>query len=136
MSVRDVLPLCFRKRRFKTHKCACLFLTAFILTVSASWTSECFINGSVRTFDLFIFIEVLSCFPRPLCERRKFLHDNMVEVPNRILFSEMKHVTVRFPFPNYVRTSSIWTCWIEYGGGKGFPFALQINVNSDVNVPV
>lgn len=35
-------------------------------------------------------------FSRPLCERRKFLHDNMVEVPNRILFSEMKHVTVRF----------------------------------------
>jgi len=33
-------------------------------------------------------------FSRPLCERRKFLHDNMVEVPNRILFSEMKHVTV------------------------------------------
>lgn len=31
---------------------------------------------------------------RPLCERRKFLHDNMVEIPNRILFSEMKHVTV------------------------------------------
>uniref|UniRef100_A0A3Q4MSP9 DNA ligase n=1 Tax=Neolamprologus brichardi TaxID=32507 RepID=A0A3Q4MSP9_NEOBR len=29
----------------------------------------------------------------PLCERRKFLHDNMVEVSNRILFSEMKHVT-------------------------------------------
>lgn len=37
-------------------------------------------------------------FCRPLCERRKFLHDNMVEVPNRILFSEMKHVTVRFCF--------------------------------------
>lgn len=34
-------------------------------------------------------------FRRPLCERRKFLHDNMVVVPNRILFSEMKHVTVR-----------------------------------------
>lgn len=37
-------------------------------------------------------------FSRPLCERRKFLHDNMVEVPNRILFSEMKHVTVRLCF--------------------------------------
>lgn len=37
-------------------------------------------------------------FSRPLCERRKFLHDNMVVVPNRILFSEMKHVTVRFFF--------------------------------------
>ena len=29
-----------------------------------------------------------------MSERRKFLHDNMVEVRNRILFSEMKHVTV------------------------------------------
>lgn len=37
---------------------------------------------------------LLSFFLRPLFERRKFLHDNMVEVPNRILFSEMKHVTV------------------------------------------
>lgn len=36
-------------------------------------------------------------FFSPLCERRKFLHDNMVEVPNRILFSEMKHVTVSIP---------------------------------------
>lgn len=32
---------------------------------------------------------------RPLCERRKFLHDNMVEIPNRIMFSEMKQVSVR-----------------------------------------
>ena len=31
---------------------------------------------------------------RPLCERRKLLHDNMVEIPNRIMFSEMKQVTV------------------------------------------
>lgn len=31
---------------------------------------------------------------RPLCERRKFLHDNMVEIPNRIMFSEMKQVMV------------------------------------------
>lgn len=31
---------------------------------------------------------------RPLCERRKFLHDNMVEIPNRIMFSEMKRVMV------------------------------------------
>ena len=33
-------------------------------------------------------------FLRPLCERRKFLHDNMVEIPNRIMFSEMKRVSV------------------------------------------
>lgn len=31
---------------------------------------------------------------RPLCERRKLLYDNMVEIPNRIMFSEMKQVTV------------------------------------------
>lgn len=39
-----------------------------------------------ETLVLFLF--------RSLLERRKFLHDNMVEIPNRILFSEMKHVTV------------------------------------------
>ncbi|KAL4660573.1 DNA ligase 3 [Arapaima gigas] len=40
-----------------------------------------------------IYFNGVSLMDRPLCERRKFLHDNMVEVPNRILFSEMKHVT-------------------------------------------
>ncbi|XP_041947215.1 DNA ligase 3 [Alosa sapidissima] len=40
-----------------------------------------------------IFFNGVSLMDKPLCERRKFLHDNMVEVPNRILFSEMKHVT-------------------------------------------
>uniref|UniRef100_A0A673BPW7 DNA ligase n=1 Tax=Sphaeramia orbicularis TaxID=375764 RepID=A0A673BPW7_9TELE len=40
-----------------------------------------------------IFFNGVSLMERPLSERRKFLHDNMVEVPNRILFSEMKHVT-------------------------------------------
>uniref|UniRef100_A0A8C0YNP0 DNA ligase n=1 Tax=Cyprinus carpio carpio TaxID=630221 RepID=A0A8C0YNP0_CYPCA len=40
-----------------------------------------------------IYFNGLSLMDKPLCERRKFLHDNMVEVPNRILFSEMKHVT-------------------------------------------
>ncbi|KAM9846666.1 DNA ligase 3 [Aulostomus maculatus] len=40
-----------------------------------------------------IYFNGLSLMERPLSERRKFLHDNMVEVPNRILFSEMKHVT-------------------------------------------
>lgn len=51
--ILDVLSLCFRKRRFKMHKSACLFLTAFILMVLASWTSECFINGSIQFFQLF-----------------------------------------------------------------------------------
>ena len=36
----------------------------------------------------------LFCPLRPLCERRKLLYDNMVEIPNRIMFSEMKQVTV------------------------------------------
>lgn len=40
-----------------------------------------------------IYFNGVSLMERPLCERRKFLHDNMVEVSNRILFSEMKHVT-------------------------------------------
>ncbi|XP_066551873.1 DNA ligase 3 [Amia ocellicauda] len=40
-----------------------------------------------------IFFNGVSLMDRPLCERRKFLQDNMVEIPNRILFSEMKHVT-------------------------------------------
>ncbi|KAJ8266360.1 hypothetical protein GJAV_G00129520 [Gymnothorax javanicus] len=40
-----------------------------------------------------IYFNGTSLMDKPLCERRKFLQDNMVEVPNRILFSEMKHVT-------------------------------------------
>ncbi|XP_076867228.1 DNA ligase 3 isoform X2 [Brachyhypopomus gauderio] len=40
-----------------------------------------------------IYFNGISLMDKPLYERRKFLHDNMVEVPNRILFSEMKHVT-------------------------------------------
>uniref|UniRef100_A0A672QRJ6 DNA ligase n=1 Tax=Sinocyclocheilus grahami TaxID=75366 RepID=A0A672QRJ6_SINGR len=43
-----------------------------------------------------IYFNGVSLMDKPLCERRKFLLDNMVEVPNRILFSEMKHVTVNF----------------------------------------
>ncbi|TSP36102.1 DNA ligase 3 [Bagarius yarrelli] len=40
-----------------------------------------------------IYFNGVSLMDKPLCQRRRFLHDNMVEVPNRILFSEMKHVT-------------------------------------------
>ncbi|XP_038615595.1 DNA ligase 3 [Tachyglossus aculeatus] len=43
-------------------------------------------------FDCIYFNDV-SLMDRPLRERRRFLQDNMVEIPNRILFSEMKHVT-------------------------------------------
>ncbi|XP_062261926.1 DNA ligase 3 [Platichthys flesus] len=40
-----------------------------------------------------IYFNGVSLMERPLRERRKFLVENMEEVPNRILFSEMKHVT-------------------------------------------
>ncbi|XP_067393883.1 DNA ligase 3 [Emydura macquarii macquarii] len=49
-------------------------------------------NVCLFVFDC-IYFNDSSLMDRPLCERRKFLHDNMVEIPNRILFSEMKHVT-------------------------------------------
>ncbi|NWH91339.1 DNLI3 ligase, partial [Aegithalos caudatus] len=49
-------------------------------------------NVCLFVFDCIYFNDI-SLMDRPLSERRKFLHDNMVEIPNRILFSEMKHVT-------------------------------------------
>ncbi|NXK10740.1 DNLI3 ligase, partial [Herpetotheres cachinnans] len=49
-------------------------------------------NVCLFVFDCIYFNDI-SLMDRPLCERRKFLHDNMVEIPNRILFSEMKRVT-------------------------------------------
>ncbi|XP_008846376.1 DNA ligase 3 isoform X2 [Nannospalax galili] len=49
-------------------------------------------NVCLFVFDCIYFNDV-SLMDRPLCERRKFLHDNMVEIPNRIMFSEMKRVT-------------------------------------------
>uniref|UniRef100_A0A8C5BIR0 DNA ligase n=1 Tax=Gadus morhua TaxID=8049 RepID=A0A8C5BIR0_GADMO len=49
-------------------------------------------NVCLYVFDC-IYFNGVSLMERPLSERRKFLHDNMVEVRNRILFSEMKHVT-------------------------------------------
>ncbi|CAM4576558.1 unnamed protein product [Lepidochelys kempii] len=49
-------------------------------------------NVCLFVFDCIYFNDT-SLMDRPLRERRKFLHDNMVEIPNRILFSEMKHVT-------------------------------------------
>ncbi|XP_033618788.1 DNA ligase 3 isoform X5 [Fukomys damarensis] len=49
-------------------------------------------NVCLFVFDCVYFNDV-SLMDRPLCERRKFLHDNMVEIPNRIMFSEMKQVT-------------------------------------------
>uniref|UniRef100_G3SNT4 DNA ligase n=1 Tax=Loxodonta africana TaxID=9785 RepID=G3SNT4_LOXAF len=48
-------------------------------------------NVCLFVFDCIYFNDV-SLMDRPLCERRKFLHDNMVEIPNRIMFSEMKQV--------------------------------------------
>ncbi|XP_064234553.1 DNA ligase 3 isoform X8 [Aotus nancymaae] len=49
-------------------------------------------NVCLFVFDCIYFNDV-SLMDRPLCERRKFLHENMVEIPNRIMFSEMKRVT-------------------------------------------
>ncbi|XP_036124781.1 DNA ligase 3 isoform X1 [Molossus molossus] len=49
-------------------------------------------NVCLFVFDC-IYFNGVSLMDRPLCERRKFLHDNMVEIPNRIMFSEMKQVT-------------------------------------------
>uniref|UniRef100_A0A7M4ECM5 DNA ligase n=1 Tax=Crocodylus porosus TaxID=8502 RepID=A0A7M4ECM5_CROPO len=49
-------------------------------------------NVCLFVFDCIYFNDI-SLMDRPLRERRKFLHDNMVEIPSRILFSEMKHVT-------------------------------------------
>ncbi|XP_069917167.1 DNA ligase 3 isoform X2 [Oryctolagus cuniculus] len=49
-------------------------------------------NVCLFVFDCIYFNDV-SLMDRPLCERRKLLHDNMVEIPNRIMFSEMKRVT-------------------------------------------
>ncbi|XP_025919524.1 DNA ligase 3 [Apteryx rowi] len=48
-------------------------------------------NVCLFVFDCIYFNDI-SLMDRPLRERRKFLHDNMVEIPNRILFSEMKLV--------------------------------------------
>uniref|UniRef100_A0A8C5QM37 DNA ligase n=2 Tax=Leptobrachium leishanense TaxID=445787 RepID=A0A8C5QM37_9ANUR len=49
-------------------------------------------NVCLFVFDC-IYFNGVSLMDRPLNDRRKFMHDNMVEIPNRILFSEMKHVT-------------------------------------------
>lgn len=89
-----------RKRPFRTPTCAFLFLTVFTSTARASWRGKR-AQRSISSYkpsiqpDCACSKVFVVCFLRPLCERRKFLHDNMVEVPNRILFSEMKHVTVR-----------------------------------------
>lgn len=49
-------------------------------------------NVCLFVFDC-IYFNGVSLMDRPLCERRKFMRENMVEIPNHILFSEMKHVT-------------------------------------------
>nr|XP_056720864.1 DNA ligase 3 [Euleptes europaea] len=58
-------------------------------------------NVCLFVFDCIYFNDV-SLMDRPLRERRKFLHDNMVEIPNRILFSEMKHVTKASDLANMI----------------------------------
>ncbi|XP_062473022.1 DNA ligase 3-like [Pezoporus occidentalis] len=49
-------------------------------------------NVCLFVFDCIYFSDV-SLMDRPLCEHCKFLYDNTVEIPDRLLFSEMKHVT-------------------------------------------
>ncbi|XP_067866287.1 DNA ligase 3 isoform X2 [Heterodontus francisci] len=49
-------------------------------------------NVCLFVFDC-IYFNGVSLMNRPISERKQFLHDNMVEIPNRIMFSEMKHVT-------------------------------------------
>ncbi|XP_040280730.1 DNA ligase 3 [Bufo bufo] len=49
-------------------------------------------NVCLFVFDC-IYFNGVSLMDRPLDERRKFMRDNMIEIPNHILFSEMKHVT-------------------------------------------
>ncbi|KAG8439801.1 hypothetical protein GDO86_005825 [Hymenochirus boettgeri] len=49
-------------------------------------------NVCLFVFDC-IYFNSVSLMDRPLNERRKFMRENMVEIPNHILFSEMKHVT-------------------------------------------
>ncbi|XP_069827293.1 DNA ligase 3 [Dendropsophus ebraccatus] len=49
-------------------------------------------NVCLFVFDC-IYFNGVSLMDRPLNERRKFMRDNMVEIPNHIMFSEMKHVT-------------------------------------------
>ncbi|XP_056412491.1 DNA ligase 3 [Hyla sarda] len=49
-------------------------------------------NVCLFVFDC-IYFNGVSLMDRPLSERRKFMQENMVEIPNHIMFSEMKHVT-------------------------------------------
>lgn len=49
-------------------------------------------NVCLFVFDC-IYFNGVNLMDRPLIERRKFMRENMVEIPNHILFSEMKHVT-------------------------------------------
>uniref|UniRef100_A0A672MC52 DNA ligase (ATP) n=1 Tax=Sinocyclocheilus grahami TaxID=75366 RepID=A0A672MC52_SINGR len=76
----------------------CNIINAF--TVTFDHFNVCLLNKTAfqdAQVGLFVFdciyFNGVSLMDKPLCERRKFLHDNMKEVPNRILFSEMKHVT-------------------------------------------
>ncbi|XP_075709025.1 DNA ligase 3 [Rhinoderma darwinii] len=49
-------------------------------------------NVCLFVFDC-IYFNGVTLMDKPLDERRKFMRENMVEIPNHILFSEMKHVT-------------------------------------------
>lgn len=99
LSGRQRLPFCIRLYLLQRHKS---HGEVSAREAAPPTNNPAKLNPS-QQFWLFNRIDSVY-FCRPLCERRKFLHDNMVEVPNRILFSEMKHVTVRHavatpPFP-------------------------------------
>uniref|UniRef100_A0A8C4NA28 DNA ligase n=1 Tax=Eptatretus burgeri TaxID=7764 RepID=A0A8C4NA28_EPTBU len=49
-------------------------------------------NVCLFVFDC-IYFNGQNLMDRPIKERRKFLHENMIEIPNHVLFSEMQHVT-------------------------------------------
>lgn len=39
---------------------------------------------------------------RPIKERRKILHKEMIEIKNHVMFSEMQYIKVRFSFSSVV----------------------------------
>lgn len=46
-----------------------------------------FQDTNVCLFVFYFTYLNVNLMDRPLCEQQKFLHDNMVEIPNQIMFS-------------------------------------------------
>lgn len=92
------------------------------------WFGE--IGGAVESLNCQRFCNLPVLFHRPIKERRKILQKNMTEIPNRILFSEMKHITVRTHHSNrsdFQRTllsmldNENFTHMLCFGHGKNLP---------------